>query len=213
MTSKLKALDLFCCAGGATRGLQQAGFYVTGVDLVAHKNYCGDAFIQGDALQVPLDGYDLIWASPPCQAFTNAQKIRGNAHPELVAPIRDRLRAAAPYVIENVPGAPLIDPVMLCGAMFGLKTYRHRLFEASFPLRQPDHPMHAARTAKMGRPPRDDEFMHVVGNFSGVPQAKAAMGIDWMNRDELREAIPPAYSRYIAEQFIKHREASLERAA
>lgn len=204
----MRALDLFCGAGGATKGLQQAGFHVTGVDIKAQPRYCGDAFVQADALTYATDAllaaeFDFVWASPPCQAFTNAQKIRANDHPDLIEPTRAMLKASGvPYCIENVPGAPLITPVELCGAMFGLRTYRHRLFECSFPVTQPPHPEHTARTAKMGRPPAADEFLHVVGNFSNVKAGKDAMGISWMSRDGLREAIPPAYSEFIAKAFL-----------
>ena len=106
------------------------------------------------------------------------------------------------YAIENVVGAPLIDPIELCGAMFGLRTYRHRLFECSFPIKAPTHPEHVAPVRKMGRPVRDGEFMHVVGNFSGVALARKAMGIDWMMRDELREAIPPAYTEFVGRAMM-----------
>lgn len=151
----------------------------------------------------PLEGYDFIWASPPCQAHTKGKVLRGNYHQDLIPGIRARLVVAGiAYVIENVPGAPLISPVMLCGAMFGLRTYRHRLFEASFPLSPPSHPNHDHPQARMGRPATEGEFIHIVGNFSGVAEAKRAIGIDWMNRYELSQSIPPAYSRYIGEQFI-----------
>ena len=106
--------------------------------------------------------------------------------------------SGVPWCIENVPGAPLIEPIELCGAMFGLRTYRHRLFECSFPIEAPLHPEHVAAVTKMGRPPKPGQFMHVVGNFSGVKQAREAMDIPWMPRDRLREAIPPAFSDYIA---------------
>jgi len=198
----MKALDLFCKQGGATRGLQLAGYHVTGVDIESQPRYCGDRFIRGDALTVALDGYDLIWASPPCQEYTNAQKIRNNDHPDLIAPIRARLIASdTPYIIENVPGAPLINPIMLMGSMFGLGTMRPRLFECSFDVPFFLMPTPAQRTAKMGRRPMVGEYMHVVGNFSDVAAARTAMGIDWMTRDGLREAIPPAYSQFLAEQL------------
>lgn len=200
-----RALDLFCGAGGASRGLQMAGFQVTGVDIVRQPHYCADYFKQGNALTFPLEGFDLIWASPPCQAYTLAQRIQGKNHPDLVAPIRRRLVASGmPYVIENVVGAPLVNPIELCGAMFGLHVYRHRLFECSFPIAPPPHPKHVAPLRKMGRPVQPGEFMHVVGNFSGVAQARAAMGINWMMRDELREAIPPAYSEFIGRIALAH---------
>jgi DNA (cytosine-5)-methyltransferase 1 len=192
-----KALDLFCCAGGASEGLRQAGFEVVGVDIKPQPRY-PFTFIQADALTFPLEGFDFIWASPPCQAYTLAQRIRDNDHPDLIAPIRKRLKQlGVPWAIENVVGAPLINPIELCGAMFGLQVYRHRLFECSFLIDAPRHPDHVAPLRKMGRPVRPGEFMHVVGNFSGVAQARKAMGIDWMVRDELREAIPPAYAAYI----------------
>lgn len=142
--SKPRALDLFCCAGGATRGLQEAGFHVTGVDIAPQKHYCGDEFHQADALEFPTDEYDFIWASPPCQAFTALRFMpTAKPHPNLIPETRARLVAQrAPYCIENVEGAPLGDSgylIMLCGTMFGLQTadgraelWRHRLFETSF---------------------------------------------------------------------------------
>lgn len=200
----MRALDLFCGAGGASMGLYMAGFDVVGVDINPQPRYPFD-FIQADALTVDLKGYDLIWASPPCQAFTLAQRIRKRQHPDLIDPIRKRLRAAGvPYVIENVEGAPLRSPITLCGSMFpGLRVYRHRLFESSFGIKEPRHPEHVAPLRKMGRKVQPGEFMHVVGNFSGVDLAREAMNIDWMKRDELREAIPPAYSEYIGRQAMK----------
>ena len=218
----MRLLDLFCCQGGAGMGYRRAGFKVVGVDIDPQPRYPFD-FIQADAVallrnlrgggsistglssrRLTLDDFDAIHASPPCQAHTNAQKIQKNEHPELIGPTRELLDAIGkPYVIENVPGSPLLDPVELCGAMFELGTYRHRLFETNWPLAQPTHPAHEARTTKMGRPPVDGEMMHVVGNFSGVQQAKKAMGIDWMTRDGLRESIPPAYAEYIGSRLLE----------
>lgn len=194
----LRALDLFCCAGGASEGLRRAGFEVVGVDIDPQPQYPFE-FHQADAMTFPLDGFDFIWASPPCQAYTLCQRIQKNEHPDLVAPTRERLKASgARWCIENVPGAPLIEPIELCGTMFGLKTYRHRLFECSYPIEQPTHPPHEARNAKMGRPIREGEFIQVVGNFSNVAFAREAMEIGWMSRDKLREAIPPAFAEYVA---------------
>lgn len=218
---KLRALDLFCCAGGATRGLQMAGFHVTGVDIVRHKNYCGDAFIQADALTVDLSGYDFIWASPPCQGYTDLRHAKGAiGAPKLINPIRERLIAAGvPWCIENVDSpdsrAELRNPVTLCGTMFGLGAqghdlHRHRLFETNFGLtapacrHDPNRPVigvyggHArCRSAKHGgRGTRD--------TWEGGHKAAAseAMGIDWMTLNELSEAIPPAYAEHIGRQAI-----------
>lgn len=204
---QLKALDLFCKAGGATKGLQRAGFVVHGVDIEPQPHYCGEGFIQADAMTIGTyewyQQFDLVWASPPCQGYSKAQRIRDNEHPKLIEDLRRLLRIMrVPWVIENVPGSPLINPVELCGTMFGLRTYRHRLFECSFGIDVPHHPAHTAPLRKMGRPIQDGEFMHIVGNFSGVNKARQIMEIDWMVRDELREAIPPAYSEYIANQFL-----------
>ena len=199
-----RALDLFCCAGGAGMGLHNAGFDVVGVDIDPQPHYPFE-FHQADALMYPLDGFDFVWASPPCQAYTLCQRIRDNKHPELVGPIRQRMQAAGvPWCIENVVGAPLVNPIELCGAMFDLKVYRHRLFECSFFVQAPPHPKHVAPIRKMGRPPLPGDFIHVVGNFSGVRQAREAMDIPWMPRDKLREAIPPAYSEYVGRAALSH---------
>jgi DNA (cytosine-5)-methyltransferase 1 len=205
-------LDLFCCQGGAGMGYWRAGFDVIGVDINPQPHYPFE-FTQGDALDVlrrmrPDGPVVAIHASPPCQAKTKAQKIQKREHPRLIAPTRDLLlEIGLPYVIENVvpdgdDDDPLLDPAMLCGSMFSLGTYRHRLFETNFPLAVPGHPEHELKTTKMGRRPKPGEMMHVVGNFSGVEQARKAMGIDWMTRDGLRESIPPAYTEYIGKQLI-----------
>ena len=219
--SKPIALDLYCCQGGATKGLQDAGFYVVGVDKDLQPNYCGDEFVQADVIEflselIELDAAQLtptpafIHASPPCQGGTNAQKIQKREHPRLIGPTRELLiEFGVPYVIENVvPGPerahedPLKDPILLCGAMFGLHTYRHRLFESSFPLAAPPHPDHVHRQVKMGRPIREGDFYQAVGNFSGVDIARRDMGVEWMTRDGVRECIPPAYAEYVARQFL-----------
>ncbi|MFD1776675.1 DNA cytosine methyltransferase [Paenibacillus rhizophilus] len=205
----MKALDLYCCGGGAGRGLHQAGFEVTGVDINPQKRY-PFKFIQSDVMQLSIDflrEFDFIWASPPCQAYTLAGtqwRREGKEYPDLIEATRAMLiESGVPWVIENVPEAPLKNPVVLCGAMFGLKTYRHRLFESSFKIEQPEHPPHVAKSTKMGRPPKEGEFMQIVGHFSGVPQAREIMGLPGLNQYELAQAIPPAYSKYIAEQFFK----------
>jgi DNA (cytosine-5)-methyltransferase 1 len=212
-------------------GYHQAGFDVYSVDLFPQPRnpfpfHQGDAIgvlvhlIEGDTIPFTskegrrelLEACDFaaIHASPPCQAKTKAQKIMQRDHPRLISPTRDGLlQLGVPYVIENVvPDNPEDDPdpleypFELCGAMFGLGTYRHRQFETNFYVRKPEHPKHVARTTKMGRKPVDGEMMHVVGNFSGVEKAKQAMGIDWMTRDGLRESIPPAYTEYIGRRLM-----------
>lgn len=219
---RLVALDLYCCQGGATAGLQREGFYVIGVDKDPQPNYCGDEFIQADVIEFlkefiasPVLGVPrpaLVHASPPCQGGTNAQKIQKREHPRLIGPTRELLiELGVPYVIENVvPGPelahldPLKDPVLLCGTMFGLHTYRHRLFEASFPLIAPPHPEHVRQQVKMGRPIQPGDFYQAVGNFSGVDIARKDMGVHWMNRDGIRECIPPAYAAHVAREFFRH---------
>jgi len=200
----VKLLDLFCCQGGAGMGYHRAGFTVTGVDIAPQPRY-PFTFIQTDAIQYLQEHghkYDVIHASPPCQAHSMAQRLMKNDHPDFIADTRELLmELGAPFIIENVPGAPLHKPFELCGAMFGLGTYRHRLFETNMNIQIPEHPAHTAKTTKMGRAPRDGEMMHVVGNFSGVAKAKQAMGIDWMTRDGLRESVPPAYTQHIGTQL------------
>ena len=208
MPKKYRILDLFCKAGGATKGLQQAGFYVVGVDIEPQPNYCGDEFIQADALTVNLAGFDAVWASPQCQAFSILNKIHKKEYPNLIDPIRQRLRKAKlPYIIENVVGAPLIDPIMLCGSQFGLKVYRHRLFESNCFLYAPAHYPHRDNTPAVGRGVSDKGFITVSGTGGfGVPDgfnyACKAMGIDWMSRRELSQAIPPAYSAFLGRQIL-----------
>lgn len=211
--SRPKLLDLFCGTGGAAVGYYRAGFDVVGVDVRPQPHYPFE-FHQEDALDVltpgsawwPIDHFDAIHASPPCQAFSNAQRIRGNKHPDLLTPVRELLcKTFLPYVIENVVGAPMRDPVILCGAMFPpLKVYRHRLFETNWDLPQPDHPEHVVPLTKMGRRPVPGTFMHVVGKFSGADYAREAMGMPWATVHGLREAIPPAYTEYVGMHLFKH---------
>jgi DNA (cytosine-5)-methyltransferase 1 len=206
---KPRLLDLFCCEGGAGKGYADVGFEVVGVDLEPQPRY-PFTFHEGDALAVLtypmfLRGFDAIHASPPCQRYSKAQRLNGNDHPDLIAPIRDLLQATGlPYVIENVMDArdELRDPHMLCGTMFGLRLYRHRLFETNWPYTAPLHPTHFAPQVKMGRKPKPHEMLQPVGNFSGVAEAREAMGMPWASRDGLREAIPPAYCEDIGKQLM-----------
>ncbi|MFB8750932.1 SAM-dependent methyltransferase [Streptomyces parvulus] len=199
-----RLLDLFCCQGGAAKGYADAGFDVTGVDLVPQPRY-PFRFVQADAITFVLAhgaAFDFIHASPPCQHDSECQRIQANAHPDLIAPTRTALETAGrPWVMENVRGAvpKLRTPVMLCGQMFALANYRHRFFETGggFTLTQPGHPAHLVPQAKMGRPVPSGHYGQFVGNFSGVPLARAVLGVPWMNRDGIRECIPPAYAEHI----------------
>ncbi|MER6156765.1 SAM-dependent methyltransferase [Streptomyces sp. NPDC001868] len=212
MTASLRVLDLFCCQGGAAKGYEDAGLDVTGVDLVPQPRY-PYRFVQADALDYVREhgaGFDFIHASPPCQFDSDCQRLQGNAHPDLIAPTRAALEATGrPFVIENVRGAlpKLRTPVLLCGPMFGLDTYRHRYFETGggFSLVQPRHPRHTAPQAKMGRPVPPGHFGQFIGNFSGVDHARRVMGVPWMNRDGIRECIPPAYTELIGRAFLASR--------
>lgn len=187
-----------------------------GVDVKPQLNY-PFKFIKADALHVAdlvastggwWDGdFHAIHASPPCQAYTKAQKLRGNTHPDLIPILRQLLNETGlPYVIENVVGAPLENATMLCGQMFGLRTYRHRLFETNFPVPLLPHPKHVNKQAKMGRNAQPDEFIQVVGHYPQLAQARWAMGIDWMTRDEMKESIPPAYTGFIGSCLRQHLE-------
>lgn len=211
---KPRALDLFCCAGGMSRGLQLAGFDVVGVDSdpAAARGFArgpgkhGAQFVVGDALTYPLAGFDLVCASPPCQKYTPLARLHpGREHPDLVAAVRTRLEERGGlWVIENVPGAPLLHPVLLCGSMFGLQVRRHRLFETSFFLMTPvcNHAVWQwGKPVSKSNRRRGRTRSRVVAVYGGgnAPEEmkRQAMGIDWMNRRELSQAIPPEYSRFI----------------
>lgn len=205
----MRALDLCCCAGGATRGLQLAGYHVTGVDIRPQPHYVGDHFIQTDALSVDLDGYDLIWASPPCQLWSElTPSERRINHLDLITPIRTRLeQTKCPWIIENVEMAKhmLRSPTMLCGTMFGLNIWRHRWFEFGnvdpfFLLPPCNHDGYPIVISGQSSRIIDGKR---IGRIP-LPIKNAAIGIDWMNREELSEAIPPAYSKFLAERIQEH---------
>jgi hypothetical protein len=207
-------LDLFCCAGGATRGYQEAGFHVVGVDIAPQPNYIGDAFHLGDAIQLVPDlvreySPSLIHASPPCQGYTALKAVHRNTHPMLIPATRDALDATGlPYVIENVAGAPIAKHMMLCGEMFKLGVLQHRFFEMGlWRAVQPVHPPHRGRVRGWRHGQYyDGPYVAVHGAGGGkatVPEAQKAKGIDWTtNMVELCEAIPPAYTWYIGNDFL-----------
>lgn len=206
-----RLLDLFCCAGGAGTGYHRAGFDVVGVDINPQPHY-PFGFLQHDALALDkrfLRSFDAIHASPPCQAYTPLGALHPwKEYPDLLAATREMLNdCGLPYVIENVMSAPLIKErsIVLCGSMFGLRTYRHRRFESPLGLAAPVHPKHTVLTATKQRKARWAEGWNVsitgdVGTYVG-PEG---MGIDWMSGDELCEAIPPAYTECIGVQLLAH---------
>jgi DNA (cytosine-5)-methyltransferase 1 len=224
-------LDLFCGAGGCSEGYRRAGFDVVGVDIKTQPNYPFE-FVRGDALMVLGDvlkgwtSFDAIHASPPCQGYSVANNIHGrDDHPMLIAEVRELLIATGlPYVIENVEGAKaeMRNPVTICGLSLGLNVRRHRLFECNFPV----------MTYPCGRHDGDWllVFGHsvlergtVVGKAKGggntikrihttTARGREAMGIDWMNRDELSEAIPPAYTEHIGHYLMAEINAKAEAA-
>lgn len=207
----MKLLDLYCCAGGCAMGYRRAGFTeIVGVDIVPQPRY-PFTFIQGDALDyLAKHGheFDAIHASPPCQAYTVLKSVcGGKTYPDLVAATRAMLKEIGlPWVIENVPGAPLVNPIRLCGTMFpGLRVYRHRLFESSIALVEPPHPKHVIRSTgtQRGRKAHFEAggFITITGDV-GTYCGPAAMGIDWMNGNELSQAIPPAYTEFIGKQLL-----------
>lgn len=203
-----KLLDLGCGAGGAGEGYHRAGFAVVGVDINPQPNY-PFTFIQADALTFPLDGYDAIHLSAPCQRWavaTRSQRRNGTQYPDLITPMRPRLEAAGvPWVMENVPEAPLRHDLLLCGCMFGLEIdgvgYLNRLraFELSWQpggAGQPPHLRHkgpAISVAGHGTP----AWQRRLTGHVRVAQWRQVMGIGWTTREELTEAIPPTYTEYV----------------
>jgi DNA (cytosine-5)-methyltransferase 1 len=210
-----RLLDLFSGAGGSAVGYHRAGFDVVGVDINPQPHYPFE-FHQADAMTFPLDGFDVIHASPPCQAYTVANNIWGREHPDLLPATRERLQASGvPWVIENVPGSPMTNYVVLCGLSFGLNVKRHRWFESNIMLMAPPCGNHAgdwllvfghtvlerAKQIDRNTPSGGPRFRR---KHVGTDRGREAMGIDWMNRDELSEAIPPAYTEAIGSQLLAH---------
>jgi len=231
----MRLLDLFSGAGGCSVGYHRAGFEVVGVDLNPQPRYPFE-FHQADALGYLREHgaeFDVIHASPPCQRFSAMGKLwPEREHPDLLTPCRELLKASGrPYVIENVPGAPLIDPIMLCGTMFGLQTKhgsqlrRHRLFETSPALGVLTPPCNHAKNASVigvyggGQHPQRRRIPNTIGVYvhSGgssqrdcldfscftVNDRRDAMGIDWMTGNELSQAIPPAYTEWIGKALLE----------
>jgi DNA (cytosine-5)-methyltransferase 1 len=200
-----RALDLFCGAGGASMGLHRAGFDVTGVDIKPQPRY-PFKFVQADAMEYPLDGYDFIWSGPPCQAYSQCTpKQYRNNHPQLIAAVRERIKkeSTAPFVIENVPSAKyhLFHPIMLCGSMFGLQIRRHRFFEMrGFFCLCPGGCAHTYKPVLItGTHRRTYEPRYEYS----AEECRQASGLTWMIRTGMDEAIPPAYSEFIGKQALQ----------
>ncbi len=202
----MRLLDLFCGAGGCAVGYHRAGFdEIVGVDINPQPRY-RFAFVRADALEY-LEAcgkeFDAIHASPPCQRFSQAQRLQRRAHADLLTPCLQLLqRLGVPWVVENVVGAPMPGAVVLCGLSLGVRVKRHRLFASSVALTAPQCPS--------GHP---GEWYTVFGGGAAklkwdnrrratAAEAKAAMGIDWMTRDELSQSIPPAYTEFVGRQLI-----------
>jgi DNA (cytosine-5)-methyltransferase 1 len=209
-----KLLDMFCKAGGASMGYHRAGFCVTGVDIEPQKNY-PFPFIQADCMELDVDflrQFDAIHASPPCQAHSDLKHMwNAKKHKDLVEPTRRLLLGAGkPFIIENVEGAPLINPIKLCGTMFALKTKgaelrRHRLFELNWPLLLVPNCNHGQEPRVIGVYGGHGRDRRRTVNTQDFPTSarREAMGIGWMTGAELSQAIPPAYTEWIGKYLYE----------
>ena len=212
MGQRLKLLDLFCGAGGASANYAQAGFEVTGIDVKHGKRY-PFTYIKGDVrdyLNIEfLQQFDVIAASPPCQTHSATKHLRNaqgksTSKIDMIPEVREALIASGkPYVIENVPNAPLIDPVQLCGSYFGLKVRRHRVFESNLSIKGTtcNHKAQGKPVGIYGS--MRDEIPKGGHTAKTMQEANEAMGIDWMIWSELVESIPSTYTKYIGQQ-IRH---------
>jgi len=205
--ARMKLLDLFCGAGGASWGYACAGFDVVGVDIKPQPNYPFE-FHQANALTFPLEGFDAYHASPPCQLWAQGYNQYRDTYPDLIQPIRERLgKTERPYIIENVLRSPLRPDLTICGCQLGLKHIRRRrVFEMNFPPpdslpTKHDHSHLSISVTGTGTP---TGTWKAWGRALKLDEFRSAMGIDWMARRELSEAIPPAYTEYIGKYLIEY---------
>ena len=219
-----KLLDLFCGGGGSALGYYLAGFHVTGVDIAPQPRF-PFAFLRGDALEYLAEHgheYDAIHASPPCQAYSRLRHLpwlKHRQYPMLLDATRHALEALSLpwWVVENVEDAPMPYSIVLCGQEFGLPLYRHRRFGLSWLVMQPVHPPHnhtlCARRSAMAHRYRQSSGVtgiivkvisrdSLAGHVAGAKAIGRLIGIDWMRRDELTQAIPPAYTEWIGRQLL-----------
>lgn len=218
--SRPRLLDVGCKAGGASMGYHRAGFEVVGLDREPQPNYPFE-FIQADLRDLDpawlAANFHVATGSPPCWKHSVLRHRTGRDYEDFIPETRALFQASGlPYVIENVVGAPLLDPLTLCGTQFpGLRVKRHRLFESNVPLTAPmphprgRHPLHYTRDKRKAHYGLLNEWTAFVsvnggGNCSAAA-ASDAMGIGWMTKDELNQAIPPAYTEYIGRQILAHR--------
>jgi len=207
----VKLLDLYCGAGGASAGYAAAGFEVHGVDLKHGKRY-PYTYVRADVLDILrdknyLNQFDVIHASPPCQTHSITQHLRNaqgktTSKLDLIPETRSALlESGKPYIIENVPGSPLINPIQLCGSSFGLKVRRHRLFESNMALVGSvcNHKVQGRPIGVYGS--LNDEIPRGGKTAVTIDEARNAMGISWAIWTELVEAIPPAYTKYLGGQL------------
>jgi len=206
----MRLLDLFCGAGGAAMGYHRAGFdEIVGIDIDPQPHY-PFTFIQADALAPPvrLEDFDLIHASPPCQAFSSLRHMwNAKDHADLIPATRELLLGLS-HVIENVPGSSLrFATLRLCGSQFGLGTgdaelRRHRYFELSFPMLAPPCLHGQARVIGVYGGHGRDRRRRISSQDFSTDERREAMGINWMTGAELSQAIPPAYTEFVGRQFL-----------